>query len=117
MENVLNDIISQIDNDDKKEKEYNKNKSKRYENLEKEYKEESKAQVAHENLILKGYDQVISKLENLNTTKLSNDDRSEINQMLKKIDKTNIGAITQTETAIKRLKSKKEIVEEKKKNY
>ena len=34
--------------------------------------------------------------------------------MLKKIDDTNIGAITKTETAIKRLQEKREIVEEKK---
>ena len=96
----------------KKAEEYNKEKSKRYENLEKEYNDESKKQVAHESLILKGYDEVISKLGNLGTKKLSNEQRTEINEMLKKIDGTNIGAITQTEAAIKRLKSKKEKIEE-----
>ena len=96
----------------KKAEEYNKEKIQRYENLEKEYNEESKKQVAHETLILKGYDEVISKLENLGTKKLTKDERTEINEMLKKIDGTNIGAITQTEAAIKRLKSKKDKIEE-----
>jgi hypothetical protein len=98
----------------KEVREYDKEKSKRYENLEKEYKEESKRQIAHENLILKGYDDVISKLENLGTKKLSKEQREEINKISKKIDGTNIGAITQTESAIKRLKSKKETIEEQK---
>ncbi len=44
---------------------------------------------------------MISKLESLNTNSLSSTQRAEINQMLKKIDDTNIGAITQVETAIK----------------
>ena len=96
----------------KKAEEYNKEKIQRYENLQEKYNEESKKQVAHENLILKGYDEVISKLENLGTTKLSKEQREEINEMLKKIDDTNIGAIKQTDTAIKRLKSKKEKIEE-----
>ena len=86
---------------------YNEEKSNRYEHLENEYKEESRKQVAHENLILKGYDEVISKLEGLSTKKLSETERNEINEMLKKIDDTNIGAITQVDTDIKRLKSKK----------
>ena len=64
------------------------------------------------NLVLKGYDEVIGKLENLSTQKLSKTEREEINEMLKKIDGTNIGAINQVETAIKRLKSKQEKIEE-----
>jgi hypothetical protein len=95
-----------------KENKYNEEKSNRYENLEKEYKEESKRQIAHENLVLKGYDEVISKLESLTTNKLSKEEREEINDMLKKIDNTNIGAINQVETAIKRLRSKQEKIEE-----
>ena len=57
-------------------------------------------------MVLKVYDEVIGKLENLSTQKLSKTEREEINEMLKKIDGTNIGAINQVETAIKRLKSK-----------
>jgi hypothetical protein len=96
----------------KKAEKYDEEKSNRYENLEKEYKEESRKQVAHENLVLKGYDEVISKLEGLSTKKLSNTEREEINDMLKKIDGTNIGAINQVESAIKRLKSKQSKIEE-----
>ena len=96
----------------KKAEKYDEEKSNRYENLEKEYKEESRKQVAHENLVLKGYDEVISKLEGLSTKKLSNTEREEINDMLKKIDGTNIGAINQVESAIKRLKSKQDKIEE-----
>jgi Ca2+-binding EF-hand superfamily protein len=96
----------------KKIEKYNEEKSNRYENLENEYKEESKRQIAHENLVLKGYDEVISKLESLTTNKLSKEERKEINDMLKKIDNTNIGAINQVETAIKRLRSKQEKIEE-----
>ena len=96
----------------KKAEKYNEEKSNRYEKLENEYKEESKRQIAHENLVLKGYDEVISKLESLTTNKLSKEERKEINDMLKKIDNTNIGAINQVETAIKRLRSKQEKIEE-----
>ena len=96
----------------KKVEKYNEEKANRYENLERQYKEESRIQVAHENLVLKGYDEVISKLEGLSTKKLSATQRDEINKMLKNIDDTNIGAITQVETAIKRLKSKQEKIEE-----
>jgi len=96
----------------RKAEEYNKEKSKRYLNLQEVYKEESKKQVAHENLILKGYDEVINKLEDLNTKKLSEKQRKEINEMLKNIDGTNIGAINQVKKAIERLKSKKDIIEE-----
>ena len=96
----------------KKVEKYNEEKANRYENLERQYKEESRIQVAHENLVLKGYDEVISKLENLSTKKLSETERKEINEMLKKIDGTNIGAINQVETAIKRLQSKQEKIEE-----
>ena len=63
-------------------------------------------------MVLKGYDEVIGKLENLSTQKLSKSEREEINEMLKKIDGTNIGAINQVETAIKRLKSKQDKIEE-----
>ena len=96
----------------KKVEKYNEEKENRYKDLQNEYQEESRKQVAHENLVLKGYDEVIGKLENLSTQKLSKTEREEINEMLKKIDGTNIGAINQVETAIKRLKSKQEKIEE-----
>ena len=96
----------------KKVEKYNEEKDNRYKNLQNEYQEESRKQVAHESLVLKGYDEVIGKLENLSTQKLSKTEREEINEMLKKIDGTNIGAINQVETAIKRLKSKQEKIEE-----
>ena len=96
----------------KKAEKYDEEKKNRYENLQNEYKEETRNQIAHETLVLKGYDEVISKLENLSTKKLSETERKEINEMLKKIDGTNIGAINQVETAIKRLQSKQEKIEE-----
>ena len=96
----------------KKAEKYDEEKKNRYENLQNEYKEETRNQIAHETLVLKGYDEVISKLEGLSTKKLSATQRDEINKMLKNIDDTNIGAITQVETAIKRLKSKQEKIEE-----
>ena len=63
-------------------------------------------------MVLKGYDTVISKLEGLSATKLSKEERTEINEMWKKFDDTNIGAIKNVDAAIKRLKSKKELIEE-----
>ena len=96
----------------KKVEKYNEEKANRYQNLELKYNEESRKQVAHENLVLKGYDEVIGKLENSSTQKLIKTEREEINEILKKIDGTNIGAINQVKTAIKRLKSKQEKIEE-----
>ena len=98
----------------RKSEEYNKEKSKRYEKLEQEYNNESKKQIAHENLILKGYDEVISKLESLSTKNLNSTERKEINEMLRKIDESNIGAIKTVQAAIKRLKSKVGKIEEEK---
>jgi len=77
---------SKTNEEEKKEKveKYNEDKTNRYKNLEQKYSAESKKQVAHENLVLKGYDTVISKLEGLSATKLSKEERTEINEMFKK---------------------------------
>ena len=99
----------------KKVENFNEEKAKRYENLQKQFNDNSHKQISHENLVLKRYDEVISTLQGLKAKKLSDTQRSEINEMLKKIDNTNIGAIKRVDKAIQRLKSKQEKIEEDKK--
>ena len=60
-----------------------------------------------ENLVLTDYDEVINKVESLSEKQLTKTQRQEINQMLKNIDKTNIGAIKKVDKAIERLQTKK----------
>ena len=59
-----------------------------------------------------GYDEVIDKLKSLSDKQLTKTQRQEINQMLKDIDKTNIGAFKNVDKAIERLQTKKEKTEE-----
>jgi len=91
---------------------FNDEKLKRYENLQKQFNDNSKQQISHENLVLNRYDDVISTLQGLKTKKLSETQRGEINEMLKKIDNTNIGAIKRVDKAIERLQSKQGKIEE-----
>ena len=60
-----------------------------------------------QNLILTGYDDVIDKLKSMPEKQLTTTQRKEIHQMLKDIDKTNIGAIKNVNKAIERLQTKK----------
>ena len=116
LESTLNEAKSKLKhtktNKEKKE-EFDNNKKARYETINRKYNDESKKIVAQENLVLKGYGDVLNKLENITSNKLTEGQRKEINKMLKDIDGSNIGAISIRKTAINRLKTKKELIENK----
>ena len=101
-------------NKELKKEELDNNKKARYETLNKQYNNESKKIVSQEKLVLKGYDEVLNKLGNITSKRLTVGERKEINQMLKDIDGSNIGAIALKQSAINKLLTKKELIESKK---
>ena len=101
-------------NKEVKKEELDNKRKERYENLNKQYNDQSKKIVAEEKLVLKGYDEVLNKLGNIKSKRLTVGERKEINQMLKDIDGSNIGAIALKQSAINKLLTKRELIESKK---
>ena len=101
-------------NKEEKKEELDNKRKERYENLNKQYNDQSKKIVAEEKLVLKGYDEVLNKIKNIKSKRLTVGERKEINQMLKDIDGSNIGAIALKQSAINKLLTKKEFIESKK---
>ena len=101
-------------NKEVKKEELDNKRKERYENLNKQYNDQSKKIVAEEKLVLKGYDEVLNKIKNIKSKRLTVGERKEINQMLKDIDGSNIGAIALKQSAINKLLTKRELIESKK---
>ena len=96
---------------EKKEVENNYNKANYYDNKQEEFNRNTQKIIAQENLILNGYDNIINKVGSIEGKYLSSADKKELNEMLKKIDGSNIGATTTKENALKKLNSKREKIE------
>ena len=97
-----------------KKEELDDRRKARYETLNKQYNDQSKKIVAEEKLVLQGYDEVLNKLKNITSKRLTGNERKEVNKMLKEIDGSNIGAIALKRSAIDKLLTKKELIENKK---
>jgi chromosome segregation ATPase len=75
-------------------------------NIEKQNKEIAN----HEKVALITIDDIITELEGLTTKTLTAKKRKEVNEKLKEVDGSNIGAIKNVDKAIERLQSKKETI-------
>ena len=76
----------------------------------KKIEEQNKTVSGHEKTASIAIDDIIAELEGLTTKKLTDKKRKEVNEKLKEIDGSNIGAIKNVDKAIQRLQSKKETI-------
>lgn len=72
--------------------------------------EQNKTVVGHEKRALIAIDDIITELQGLTTKTLTAKKRKEVNEKLKEIDGSNIGAIKNVKAAINRLQGKKETI-------
>jgi hypothetical protein len=80
------------------------------ESLLKKIEDQNKTVVGHEKTASIAIDDIITELEGLTTKTLTAKKRKEVNEKLKEVDGSNIGAIKNVDKAIQRLQSKKETI-------